>query len=363
MFKHLLIRRNFQPRLSLGLALVGCLVWLALASFRSSRPDATVPVRAAGTAGEQTNKVKDVSPLKMEGAAALTYLEETAQGQSLMQAVMTAQYGLKWQQRSPLGETAAGGYLGMSHDQNLNAWFDDEGATIRPTLAQKDLNKTWQLGFKLKGYGYGETLPAVPPIVARNVMGTRIEYERTDCRLTLSNCRFGPEGTSALRGRRALETSGNTAVAMSGLLESAIGNRQSTITEWYENRRQGIEQGFTINARPVRGAEVAANEPLRLELGLSGELRARVRDEGKDIELIDKRGNAILSYGQLSAVDADGNQLTARMQAGANGPTEGQIDLRKLAHARRIAAPESPARPQVPACQVIIKNGQEPNLF
>ena len=90
MFKHLLRRRNFQARLLLGLALVGCLVWLALTSFRSPGPDATVPVRTAGTAGEQTN-VKNVSPAKMEGAAALKYLEETQQGQSLMQAVMAAQ--------------------------------------------------------------------------------------------------------------------------------------------------------------------------------------------------------------------------------------------------------------------------------
>ena len=90
MFKHLLIRRNFQARLSLGLALLGCLVWWALNSVRNPGPDATLPVRAASTAGEQTINVKDVSPLKMEGAAALTYLEETEQGQSLMKAVMTA---------------------------------------------------------------------------------------------------------------------------------------------------------------------------------------------------------------------------------------------------------------------------------
>ena len=127
MFKHLLIRRNFQARLSLGLALVGCLVWLALASFRSPGPDAGDPIRAGSTMGEQTSNVKDVSPAKMEGAAALAYLEETEQGQSLMQAVMTAQYGLKWQQKAPGGKHTSDGYLAMSHDQNLNAWFDKDG--------------------------------------------------------------------------------------------------------------------------------------------------------------------------------------------------------------------------------------------
>ena len=49
------------------------------------------------------------------------------------------------------------------------------------------------------------------------------------------------------------------------------------------------------------------------------------------------------------------------MPAGANGPIEGQIDFRKSPHAIRIAAPESPARPQVPAYRGITKSGQEPN--
>jgi hypothetical protein len=247
MFNSFLTRRNFRTRLVLAIALCGCLAWLALTFFHGDRRESISPVRATITLADQASSGKDAAPTKMEGAAARKYLEETSEGRSLMREVLTAQYGLKWQQKSPLGESTAGGYLGMSHDQNLNAWFDDEGATIRPTLAQKDRDKTWQLGFKLKGYGYGETLPAAPPIVARNVIDTRIEYERTDCRLTISNCRFEPEGTSALRGRHALETSSNTGVAMSGL--SGNCNRQSTITEWYENRPQGIEQGFTINSR------------------------------------------------------------------------------------------------------------------
>jgi hypothetical protein len=319
MFSRLLTRANFQTRLVLAIALCGCVAWLTLTFFRSHRRESIGPERAAISLADQPGSSKDSGQSKMEGAAARQYLEETEEGQSLMKAVVTAQYGLKWQQKSPLGESAAGGYLGMSHDQNLNAWFDNEGATIRPTLAQKDRDKNWQLGFKLNGYGYGESLPAAPAIVARNVMGTRIEYERTDCRLTISNCRFGPEGTSALRGRLALETPGNPGVAMSGLLQSAIGNRQSTITEWYENRPEGIEQGFTINAPPERGAGVAANEPLRLRLGIAGDLRARLRDDGQEIVLTDKDGRSALSYGKLSAVDADGKQLAARMEASTDG--------------------------------------------
>ena len=91
------------------------------------------------------------------------------------------------------------------------------------------------------------------------------------------------------------------------------------MVEWYENRPLGIEQGFTINSPPVRGAEVAANEPLRLELGIAGGLRARVLDEGRAIELVNKTGRQVLSYDKLSAVDADGKRLAAQMETGADG--------------------------------------------
>jgi hypothetical protein len=185
MFNYLLA---FRKRLALAIALCGCLAWLALTFFGGHRRESINPVRATNTRADEAISGKDAAPPKVEGAAARKYLEETSEGQSLMQAVMTAQYGLQWQQRSPLGESGAGGYLGTSHDQNLNAWFDDQGATIRPTLAEKDSDQSWRLRFQLNGYGYGETLPAAPPIVAHTVNGTRIEYERTDCRLTISNC-------------------------------------------------------------------------------------------------------------------------------------------------------------------------------
>src|SRR5258705_2375886 len=209
------------------------------------------------------------------------------------------------------------GYLGMSHDENLNAWFDEEGVTVRPTVAEKDRDRTWQLGFKLKGYGHGTQLLAAPPVVKREVKDNRIEYVRTDCQLPIAKCRF-EETENTLRGSQS-SADPLREFANNSLFQSAIGNRHSAITEWYENRRQGIEQGFTIRARAGRSVDVAANEPLRLELALTGDLRARVRAEGREIELVDQAGRSVLSYGKLSAVDADGKLLYARMEAGANG--------------------------------------------
>ena len=79
-----------------------------------------------------------------------------------MQAVTTARFELKPQDSDPISGKSGPGYLGMSHDENLNVWFGDEGATIRPTLSQKDRDQAWRLEMKLKAYGYGDPITAGP---------------------------------------------------------------------------------------------------------------------------------------------------------------------------------------------------------
>src|SRR5258705_10329912 len=179
-----------QSRLLLGLALLGCLAWLAVSFFRPPGPYVVGPVRAKSESAQPDNSAQGDTQPRLEGAAAREYLEETEAGQSLTRAIMTAQYGLKWQQKSPFGVSKGGGYLGMSHDENLNAWFDEEGVTVRPSLAGKDRDRAWQLGFKLKGYGYGKRLLAAPPVMKREMKDNRIEYVRTDCQLPIAKCRF-----------------------------------------------------------------------------------------------------------------------------------------------------------------------------
>ena len=59
----------------------------------------------------------------LSGAAAQEYLLETDDGKSLLAAVTAAQFGLEAREQSPFDAHSRAGYLGMSHDQNLNAWF------------------------------------------------------------------------------------------------------------------------------------------------------------------------------------------------------------------------------------------------
>jgi hypothetical protein len=139
-----------------------------------------------------------------------------------MQAVTAVRFGLKPYDVNPFDGSRKHGYLGMSHVQNLNVWFDQDGVTIRPTLSEADQRKTWSLGMRLEAYGYGGQLMAAPPIVSQKVKDNRIEYERTDCRLPLADCRFERLATAIPPDR---------GVQRSTSLQLAIGHWQSAITE------------------------------------------------------------------------------------------------------------------------------------
>src|SRR5438445_12117677 len=139
MFKQFFTKGTaFQSHLLSAAVVAACLILFIFAVIRPSRPSAGgSPAAEVKTPSGTT---KDVGP-KLHGAAALEYLEKTNDGRSLAQAVTAARFGLKHYQHSPFGGSDGGGYLGMSHVQNLNAWFDDEGATIRPTLSEEERAK------------------------------------------------------------------------------------------------------------------------------------------------------------------------------------------------------------------------------
>ncbi|MDI1442569.1 hypothetical protein [Polyangium sp. 6x1] len=79
------------------------------------------------------------------------------------------------------------------------------------------------------------------------------------------------------------------------------------LVEWYEQKPEGIEQGFTLAAPPCekRGFE--------LSLALSG-MEATPGASAGDIALRDASGGISLRYGELSAFDALGRVLPSRME-------------------------------------------------
>jgi hypothetical protein len=83
--------------------------------------------------------------------------------------------------------------------------------------------------------------------------------------------------------------------------------RQGSVVEFFRNGPYGLEQGFTVRKRPRAGSGA-----LVLAVSLSGSLVAR--QTGAQILFKSASGATELRYGQLSASDATGRQLRARME-------------------------------------------------
>src|SRR6185295_10329533 len=164
MSKHFLTNaRTSTTRLFFTICLGGGLVLLGISSFRRPTP-LSVPAVENQKVVRPAETIGTGGPA-LQGEAARKYLQEPGEGQSLMQAITAARFGLKRQERGPFGETGSG-YLGMSHDQNLNAWFAEDGVTVRPTVSEDKREGAWHMDLRLKAYGYGNDLVAAPPIVS-----------------------------------------------------------------------------------------------------------------------------------------------------------------------------------------------------
>lgn len=105
-------------------------------------------------------------------------------------------------------------------------------------------------------------------------------------------------------GQGQLET-GEEKISSSG---DRIEIRKQGVTEWYINKPEGLEQGFTIHERP------AAGNSLKLDLQLTGGLSAETAEDNQSIILKDGNGQVVFSYSQLAAWDANGKGLPTQMK-------------------------------------------------
>ncbi len=150
--------------------------------------------------------------------------------------------------------TSQGQALHMTNPRHgLAAEFTEAGVEIRHGDAQVAL--AW------RGCGYG-TVSSAGPAVAPEARDNRVEY------------------------------------------------RRGAVTEWYVNGPWGLQQGFTLLAPP--GPRTGA--PLTLVLALSGTLHARVEPGETGLTLSSADGTTVLAYRGLTAWDASGRALPARLQ-------------------------------------------------
>jgi hypothetical protein len=95
--------------------------------------------------------------------------------------------------------------------------------------------------------------------------------------------------------------------------------RRGPLTEWYVNDERGLEQGFTIDARP------AGEGPLQFAIALGEGLEAEVEPGGRDAVIVDPETGDRLHYSGLSAWDAAHRDLQATL-AVAGGQLTIKID-------------------------------------
>ena len=91
--------------------------------------------------------------------------------------------------------------------------------------------------------------------------------------------------------------------------ENRVDADRGGIVEWYVNDPRGLEQGFTIAARP------AGEGPLvEVELALTGTLNPRLSEDGFAIDFVAPGGERVLHYAELVVTDARGKALPARFE-------------------------------------------------
>ena len=190
------------------------------------------------------------------GEAAIGHLKQTGLYHSLSAAVTAARYQIEARK--------GGSYQAANPKQGYRTVFTPQGLEVRGTSRT---GQDWRMRMKLTGYGYGERKKVVTS-TSLKAGGDRIEYER----------RAG-EG--------------------------------SALSEWYVNRADGLEQGFTIPQAPGKRR---AGEKLNLWLKLSGDLQARLAESGEAILLNGRGAGAGLRYDKLHAFDTTGRELEARMK-------------------------------------------------
>lgn len=160
--------------------------------------------------------------------------------------------------------TGARNFYAENDAHRFRADFDDSGVKISA------YENSWKFDWKLKSIGRGARQTALET------------------------------GEKVKKGRRV------------EIAKAKIEDRKSKIlTEWFENRPDGLEQGFIVYEKP------AGDENLRLVL--TTDSTARAVDGGRSLELSDRKNGRIMRYENLKVWDAENAVLAAAMRVSEAG--------------------------------------------
>jgi uncharacterized repeat protein (TIGR01451 family) len=151
-----------------------------------------------------------------------------------------------------------------------------------------------RLRYSLKDNGHGTYRGTNP------AQGLTVEFNKQEVRLSHPNGSVTFQLTGYGHGELR-KPAAATLVGTSGRLEY----RRGDITEWYENRPEGLEQGFTLAHRPGP----SDNERLVIAFHVAGGLTTLEKPDQGSVLF----GSA-LRYSGLKAVDARGRVMKSRME-------------------------------------------------
>ena len=194
----------------------------------------------------------------LHGEAAIDHLKQDGSYESLAEAMAMARYSVNWVDH-PRMKNWGGAYESHNTAHGFTTYFTPEAIHL---VQGVEGNPEWSLEMKLRGIGYGNQQADISPGIP-SVQTNRIELERS-----------------------------------------------SSLTEWYVNGPEGLEQGLTLPAAPGERSE---GEWVRLSFGLESSLEAQLTDGGQAIDFLDWRGERVLRYDRLVVTDAQGQPLPSRM--------------------------------------------------
>ena len=190
----------------------------------------------------------DLSYAQHEGSSTTEASERREQHASLSAAYQAARYAA-----TPVD----GGHVARNPAQGWQAHFDRRGGSILPDAGG------WSWGLELESFGFALEREAVSVPRRTASQGARIAYHWSE-----------------------------------------------VLEEWYINRPQGLEHGFTLTERPERGME-AGDIPLTLILGVRGDLLPRLSADRRDVQFTDAHGKAVVDYAGLYVHDSRGREQAA----------------------------------------------------
>lgn len=209
-----------------------------------------------GPTSAQPTPAISISP-SATGEAARAQLKQSGQYHSLESAFQAARYAAE--KIDPSGPHSRGAeFFAANPRQQLRAWFSREGIELASGYRSEDEKaEPWSVQLRLRATGRKD---ALTPISQRTVRaeGSRVE----------------------------------------------MSDQAGAIIEWFENKHEGIEQGFTIANRPSGDGE------LELVMGVNGSMRTL--NDG--VRFMDAHGADVVSATGLKAWDANGRALNARME-------------------------------------------------